>query len=1085
MRKIFHIINPIFNSFKFNMKKQLALLTAFAIACGTPVAFSDYAVNGFTAEAQAQKASGTVVDENGEPLAGVSIIVKGKPGGVTTNIDGQFSINAKPGETLSFTYVGYKPVELKFNGKTINLTLQPSATNLDEVVVTALGIKKDRKSLGYAIDDIGADELMRNKTSNAINSLSGKIAGVNVTQAGGGAGEGAQIILRGGTSLERDNQPLFVVDGVIYDNSTSVAGNSAFDGTQAASTTNSNRVMDINPEDIENMSVLKGPAAAALYGSRAANGVVIITTKRGNSDGNVEVNVNTKYITQWATRLPETQKTYGHGYWQDQYDPTTGAYTGTAYNDQGYNAWGEKINGPVYNNLEDFYQTGGAWDSNISVAGGSKNSSFYLSGSYYDQSGIIPNTGYKKTTLRFNGEQKWKIFTFAANVAYSQSRTKKTLTSAGLYNGGGTGALYGVNTYAPDLDMRHYLNEDGSRFQLLDGEEPWEGKTNPYWVINKNKIKDHTDRFTGNFSVKADLAPWWWISFRMGIDTYTYNDSKIIAAGGVQKKAWRDGMFAENDYRHQYISTNLMTNFNKTFGDFSFNLLGGLTTDDTHTWSNYRMAWDFIVPEFYSFANAGETSKKFESKSTLKRLVGLYGEFRADWRNTVFLTVTGRNDWSSTLPKENRSYFYPSFSGSVVFTEFMEPNEILSFGRVRASWARVGKDTSPYQLQTAAWPVQQFLGGFMGTAAYWQAGNPYLKPEISESTELGLELRFFNNRLKFDYAYYTNNSYNQIMSPRLSNFTGYILRSVNAGDVYNKGMELSIGATIIDTKDWTWESTINFAGNRGTVGNLMDGVNVLYVTDVQLGGAKAASYNDGVFMGMEGGHWIYDDKGNVVLDANNMPTKSKSANLYIGNREPKVSGGWNNNLRWKDWSLNMLWEFRFGGMVYNGTQYAMTAAGTSKLSGDREQITITGVHENGTDSNGNTIYTEPESTTYYADQTYTYNNKTVSGRWLINNYYSDFYLWEANNWTKKVNSLRLRTISLSYSLPKALLAKTKVLNRAVITASASNILLFTNYDGDPEVAAAGSGRVGSSSVGFDYCGVPSTASFAFGVNLTF
>lgn len=1065
------------------MNKKLIFAASMLLACGYPAA------TGFSAQAQTNQSQGTVsgllTDDSGEPLVGALVENKSNKAKVLTDIDGRFTIKAAPGDVLSFSSVGMQPIEKKVTGSTMNVTMSANSNTLDEVVVTALGIKKDRKSLGYAIDEIDASELMRNKTSNAVNSLSGKIAGVNVTQAGGGAGEGAQIILRGGTSLERDNQPLFVVDGVIYDNSTSVAGNSAFDGTQAASTTNSNRVMDINPEDIENMSVLKGPAAAALYGSRAANGVVIITTKRGNEDGNVEVNVNAKYISQWATRLPKTQKKYAHGYWQDQYDSATGEYTGTNYNDQSYNAWGKEIDGQVYDNMDDFYRTGGAWDTNVSVAGGSKNGTFYLSGSFYDQQGIIPNTGYKKATFRFNGEQKYKIFTFGANVAYSQARTKKTLTSAGLYGNGGSGALYAVDTYAPDLDMKHYLNEDGTRFHLLDGEESWEGKTNPYWIINKNSIDDETDRFTGNFSIKADLTDWWWISFRTGIDTYTYDDAKVVAAGGVNQKSWRDGMYAENDYRHQYISTNLMTNFNKTFGDFSFNLLGGLTTDDTKTKSNYRMAWDFIVPEFYSFANAGETSKKFESKGTRKRLVGVYGEFRADWRNMVFVTVTGRNDWSSTLPIENRSYFYPSVSGSFVFTELIKPNDILSFGRVRASWARVGKDTSPYQLSTAAWPVQEFLGGNMGTAAYWQSGNPYLKPEISESTELGFELRFFHNRLKLDYAFYTNNSYNQIMSPRLSNFTGYILRSVNAGDVYNKGMELSIGGTIIENRDWSWESTLNIAGNRGTVRHLMDGVNVLYVTDVQMGGAKAASYNDGVFMGLEGGQWVRDDKGNPVLDKNNMPTKSEQANKYIGNREPKFTGGWNNNLRWKDWTLNMLWEFRVGGLVYNGTKYAMTAAGTSELSGNREHLTITGVHQTGTDNSGNPVYGVPETYEYDANKTYTYNNKTVSGRWLIYNYYTDMYLWEANNWAKKVNSLRLRTISLSYNLPKSVLAKTKVLKRAVITASASNILLFTNYDGDPEVAAAGSGVVGSSSVGFDYCGVPSTASFAFGVNLTF
>ncbi|MDE6714849.1 MAG: SusC/RagA family TonB-linked outer membrane protein [Muribaculaceae bacterium] len=1061
------------------MKRQLSLIVALSLACGMPVMFNSASAVGFTAVAQTQKATGTVTDASGEPLIGATVMVKGTTTGTTTDLDGKFSLNAKPGATLLVSYVGYAAKEVKYNGAPLSITLDNNSAELDEVVVTALGIKKDKKSLGYAIDDINAEELMRNKTSNAVNSLSGKIAGVNITQAGGAPGAGAQIILRGGTSLERDNQPLFVVDGVIYDNSTTVAGNSAFDGTQATSTTSSNRVMDINPEDIENMSVLKGPAAAALYGSRAANGVVIITTKKGQ-EGSVEVNLSAKYITQWATNVAQSQKKYGHGFWQDQYDKTSGAYTGTDYNDFAYTAWGKEIDGEVYDNINDFFKTGGAWDTNLSVAGGSKNNSFYLSGSYYDQDGIIPTTGYKKATFRFNGEQKWKIFTFGANVAYSQANTNKTLTSAGLYGNAGTGTLNGVFSWAPDMDMKHYLNEDGSRYRVFgDRLNPWDEKTNPYWILNKNQIKDNTERFTGNFNIKADITDWWWISYRMGIDSYLFTDQKTIGADGVNKQLWQKGMFAQNDYRHQYVSTNLMTNFSKTFGDFGFNLLLGLTTDDTRTSSNYRMAWNFTVPEFYSFSNATDNNKKFESTRTQKRLVGVYGEFRADWKNTIFLTVTGRNDWTSTLPLNNRSYFYPSVSGSVVFTEFLPKTDWLSFGRVRASWARVGKDTSPYATTTSLWAAQEMLGGFAGNAAYWQSGNPTLKPEISESTALGLELRLFNNRLKFDYAFYTNNSYNQIMSPRLSNATGYILRSVNAGDVYNKGMELSIGGTAIQTKDWTWETSINMAGNRGTVKNLMQGVDILYVTDVQVGSTKACSYPNGHFMSLSGTHWQYDDKGNVVLDKDNLPVKDTKTNVYVGNREPKFTGGWNNNLTWKDWSFSMLWEFRVGGMVYNGTQYAMTSAGISKLTEGRETLTITGVHK--TDDG----YTEPETYTFEADKSYTMGKTTVSGHNLIKSYYTDYYLYESNNWLTKVNSLRLRSISLSYSVPKAALAKTKCIKRAVITASASNLLLFTNYDGDPEVAVAGSGRTGSSSVGIDYCGVPSTASFAFGVNLTF
>lgn len=1063
---------------KRNYCLSLVLLALFGTTSFAPVyASGAEGVQNFQSIQQTKKITGKVVDSAGEPIVGASVLVKEAGTGSVSDLDGKFTVEAAQGYTLMISFVGYRTTEIKVTNESFYLvTLSDDAQALNEVVVTAMGIKKDRKSLGYAVEDIDSEELMRNKSVNPINSLAGKIAGVNITQGGGAAGSGSQIILRGGTSLERDNQPLFVVDGVIYDNSTNILGNSAFDGSTSTASTNANRVMDINPEDIENMSVLKGPAAAALYGSKAAAGVVIITTKKGK-EGAVEVNFSTKYTTQWATNLPKTQRKYGRGFVEDQYD-AAGNYTGTTYNDFSYNSWGEPIaeGVPTYNNIDDFFKQGGAWDTNLSVAGGTKNSNFYLSGSYYNQDGIIPTTGYEKATFRFNGEQKWKMFTFGANVAYSQANTDKTLTSAGLYGSSGSGTMEGVYRWSPVDDMTHYMNEDGTRYRMFgDRLDVTEERDNPYWILNKNKLQDNTERFTGSFSVKADITDWWWISYRMGIDSYTTDDSKVIAAGGVYKLDWQKGMYSENSYRYKYLSTNLMTNFNKSFGDFNFNLMLGTSTDDTRTWSNYRMAWNFEVPGFYSFDNATNENRDFSSSRTQKRLVGVFGEFRADWKNTLFLTVSGRNDWSSTLPIENRSYFYPSVSGSFVFTELLPKSDWLSFGKVRASWARVGKDTSPYALETALWPSQSFLGGLTGVSNYWQAGNAALKPEITESTEIGLEMRFFNNRLRFDYAFYTNNSYNQIMSPRLSNATGYILRSVNAGDVYNKGMELSIGGTPIQTKDWTWETTVNLSGNRGTVKNLMEGVEILYVTDVQVGNAKAASFPDGNFMAISGSEWKRDEQGRVVLDKNGLPTKGTNANLEIGNREPTFSGGWNNTLSYKGWSLNMLWEFRVGGHVYNGTEYAMTLAGVSELSANRERIEVSGVNTNG----------EYVTNVFEADKTYMYNGKETSGKTIIANYYQDIYPNETANFMTKVNALRLRTLSLSYNLPKSWLLKTNVIKRAMITATANNILLFTNYNGDPEVAAAGSGAVGSSSVGIDYCGVPATASFSFGINLTF
>ena len=1059
------------------MKKQFSLLVALSLACGAPSILVDSPV-GFTAVAQTMKATGVITDASGEPLIGATVMLKGTKRGVTTDVNGHFSIDAPNGSTLIVSYVGMVTREIKVGGKPVNVTLE-GGNALDEVVVTALGIKREKKSLGYAVDDINAEELMKNKNTNAINSLAGQIAGVSITQSSGSAGAGSQIILRGGTSLERDNQPLFVVDGVIYDNSTSSIGNSAYDGMLANATSNSNRIMDINPEDIENMSVLKGPAAAALYGSRAAAGVVLITTKQGK-EGAVEVNLNAKYTTSWVHKLPEQQKTYARGYY------TSDENGNAVLQDYTTQSWGAKISetgGQWYDNVGNFFENSGAWDTNLSIAGGNKNGKFFLSGSFYDQDGIIPTTGFTKTTFRFNGEQKWKMLTFGANVAYSQSRTDKTLTSAGLYGSSGNGSMTALYNFAGSDDMRHYLNEDGSKYRMFADRQNLEDDIeNPYWMLDNYKMKDNTERFTGNFSVKADIFDWWWVSYRMGIDSYTTENSNRIGEGAAVKALWQNGMLSENSLRYQYLSTNLISNMNKQFGDFNVNLMLGTSTDYTKSTTNYRWGWGFEIPGFYSFGNIKDANKKFAQAHSRKRLLGVFGEVRADWKNTVFLTVTGRNDWSSTLPVENRSYFYPSVSGAIAFTELIQDRpEWLSFGKIRASWARVGKDASPYATSTYLNSVATMLGDMTGYGTSWTRGNPILKPETTESTEVGLEMRFFNNRLHFDYAFYTNNTYDQIISPRGPQSTGYIFCSQNMGDVYNKGMELTIGGTPVKTRDFSWESSINVYGNRGTVKHLPDGTKYLYVTDVQVGNVQAASYNDGPFMALSGGEWLRNENGDLVLDKNFMPqgAQSNSTQILVGNREPKFQGGWNNTLTYKGFTFNMLWEFRVGGAVFNGTEYAMTMSGMSKLTEGRDRLEITGVQASGDG------YTPVETHVFEADGVYNFNGTKISGKELIKNYYTSYYYRESRNFITDVNSLRLRTISLSYELPKNVLAKTKCIKRASVSATANNLLLFSNYHGDPEVAVSGSGITGSSSVGIDYCGVPSTASFSFGVNLTF
>ena len=1061
------------------MKKQLALLAALAIACGAPAGMTSLPSTGFTAEAQANKVSGVIRDAQGEPLIGATVKVKGTNRGTATDVDGKYSIAANRGDVLVISYVGSKPMEVTVGSSSMDIDMAANDQVLDEVVVTALGIRKDKKSLGYAVDDLKAEELMRNKSANAINSLSGKIAGVNITQSSGAAGSGAQIILRGGTTVSEthDSQPLFVVDGVIYDNSAGIVGNSAFDGMMNSATTSSNRVMDINPEDIESMSVLKGPAAAALYGSMAANGVVLITTKKGK-EGHTEVSFSGKMIASMVKNLPKTQKEFVRGYMTDMYNDA-GQWTGLDIKNDSYNSWGPKQNVPFYDNLKNFFETGIIWDTNLSVSGGTKNNNFFLSGSFYDQDGIVPTTGYTKTTFRFNGEQKVGRFTFGANAAYSNARTTKTLTGAALYGSSGTGALYAAYNWAPSDDMRHYLNEDGTRYRMFgDLIEPAEERDNPYWIVNKNKMTDETERFTGNFNVKWDLFDWWWLSYRMGVDSYTTQSNNTIAPGGAIKKVWQNGMWSNNMYKYRYLSNNLMSNWNKQFGDFNINLMLGGSTDYTKSRSDYIMAWNFPT-ELYSAENAEKTAQSFKHRISQKRMVSAFGEFRVDWRNAIFLTVTGRNDWTSTLPKNNRSYFYPSVSGAIAFTELFRESlpDWFSFGKIRASWAQVGKDTDPYETNTYLWPVGTYLEGIVGMGNIWTRGNSYMKPERTRSTEVGLELRFIQNRLKFDAAYYTNNSYDMILSPRGPQSTGYIFCSLNSGNIYNKGIELSLSGTPIQHENFTWETGINFFGNRGTVGELVNGIDVMYLTDVQYGGAKAASYNHGNFMGIDGTKWNRNAEGKLILDKNGFPTTDGKA-YEVGDREAKWQGGFNNTFTFfKNWTFNMLWEFRYGGDVFNGTKYAMSMSGVSQLSADwrNQSLTIEGV-----DNEGN-----PVTNTWETDENYTFNGNETSGYNIIKNYYTGAYNYEVRNWITSVKSLRLRTISLTYDVPRSVLARVKYIKRAAITASANNLLLFTNYDGDPEVAASGAGIGGSSSVGFDYCGVPATRSYAVGINLVF
>ena len=442
--------------------------------------------------AQTVPINGTVLSDDGTPLAGVTVAVSGTKRATTTDSSGRFSINAKEGAMLIISYVGYANQKVKASAGMEVRLLQGESGEMGGVVVTALGIKKERKALGYSVTELNAQELMKNKNTNIVNSLDGKVPGVNVTQFSGSPGAGASITIRGGnsTSDSRQNQPLFVIDGVIYDNSTTVVGNTGTDGLSRSNTTYSNRIMDINPEDIATLSVLKGAAAAALYGSRAADGVVIITTKKG-AEGTANLSIASKVSDSWADKLPQVQNEFGNGIYA-----SNGVFSNITYN-----SWGPMIpaDSAKYNNIGHFFQHSLVYDNNVNVSGGSKNGSFFLSGSNFDQTGIVPKTGYNKTTFRFNGEQRYGGLTLDANVAYSIAKTNRTLTTAGLYGGssGAGGSMSALYSWPVTLNIKNYLNSDGSQFRPFGGTVPLEDdQDNPYWILNEDQLTEQTDRFT-------------------------------------------------------------------------------------------------------------------------------------------------------------------------------------------------------------------------------------------------------------------------------------------------------------------------------------------------------------------------------------------------------------------------------------------------------------------------------------------------------------------------------------------------------------------------------------------------------------
>jgi len=1006
----------------------------------------------FQARAQQLTVTGkvTATDDSG-PLPGVSVKVKGSNNVVQTNTAGVYTIKANSGEVLVFSYIGYAPQEKTVTAAgTMNITLVADNQSLNEVVVTAFNIAQDRKSLNYAFQNVKSKDIEESRQQNIVNALQGKVAGAVITSSGGGPGEGASIVLRGGTSLDGDNQPLFVVDGVPLDNSSFVeslspGAGSAFNGVMGRSLGTSNRAADINPDDIESVTVLKGPAAAALYGLKAGNGAIIITTKKGKT-GSTTVSYNNLFSFDNVMRLPETQSMYKQG--------TNGVFAPTSRDSYGSVFLPGET---VYDNLGDFFVTGKSQTHNLSVSGGSEKYTFRFAASNTDQNGVVPKTEYGKTSLRLSGSAiASEKFSVSGSANYIRATGRRPLQGPGLFSGTG-GFLVSIFNWPKNDNMKDYLNPDGTRRRLLASIT--NDIDNPYFTIDRNPQTDVNDRFIGNAGVEYKPLNWLRFNYTLGTDYYTERTQSVRAVGTSLPNN-QNGGIAQTVNTFQNITSNFLVTAEKTFGDFSTSLLVGNAIDQTRFATVDYLGLIFQNPEFISINNT--VNRSVIERNSVRRIVGAFGSLNADWKKTVFLNVTGRNDWSSTLPVKNYSFFYPSVSLGYEFTKSLElgDDSWLSYGKIKASYADVGKDTAPYRLFS---PLQSntFIGGGFRGGSF--GNNSELKPETRRSYEVGLDLQFLKNRLRLDATYYSDKTINQIIAPRISQATGYILQYINGGSVQNRGVELMLSGTPVANKDFTWDVNFNFATNKNKVLELPFPLTIVRNSDASvINVAEGAAYPGRSLTSISAPDYIRDPDGNIIIDANGYPTFNTLFS-YAGDRAPDFTLGLNNSFRYKNVELSFLVDIRKGGDVVNGNEWELVRSGLSKQTEERgKQVVFDGVVRN-------------------ADGTFSKNTKPAE---LTQAYYENNLAAVGTPFIEDGSWIRLRTVTVNYTLNKKYTPK--VFSNVNLFVTGRNLLLFTNYSGiDPEVGVSGAGVRGGGSAGLDYGGVPSRRGFDFGLKVGF
>jgi TonB-linked SusC/RagA family outer membrane protein len=1021
--------------------------------------------------------TGQVTGDDGDPLIGASVAVKGTGTGARTDVNGNYSVSI-PAEvqnaTLVFSYTGYATQELALGADNVMNVVLAYGQVLQEAVVTALGITRSEKALGYSVTQIGGNQVAQSGEVNAIQGLAAKSSGIQVVGSSGTPGASSKILIRGNNTLQLNQQPLIVIDNVPYDNTTNTVQGADYPfNANLQGVSESNRAIDINPDDIESVSVLKGPAASSLYGTRAANGVILITTKKGRQGLSASYSIS--YQTDQVNKLPETQQVYGQGTGggtpiTDANGNVTGSNpAGTAAG--GVNSWGP-VAGQTFDNFDQFFQNGNTLMNNFSLAGGNETTSFRFSYGNTDQTGIVPNTWLRRNTFRLNATTGNRFVRLTANGAYTATTDSKAQNGSNL-----SGIMLPLLRMPIDFDVNGGEGEGG--YENLDGSQ-WTyfaAYDNPLWTANRNPNNSNVGRFSGALTLDWFTTDWLTLTARVGTDQYNDARRQIFAIGNNNVDP--SGEVWQANTRHEEINTDLLARFNQTFGTISTNVLIGTQLNHRADESDFARGSQLAVDDYYNLNNASILYA--DNTDYIRRLAGVFLSADVGFNDMLYVTVGGRNDWASTFgPEAKNSFFYPNASLSFILSEIIPENEVLGYAKLRASYAQAGREPDPFQLGTYpsrtyfARPTftDGFTNGnsfpFLGQNGFVYSttlGNAGLRPEINTSYEGGFDLKFFQNRLNFNFTYYYSKATDLLVARPIAGTTGFQFYLSNAGSMQNQGIEVDADIDVIRAGDFNWNLGGNFTRNRNEVLALAPGVDQFSV-ETAFTGIGSYAIAGQPFGAVFGTKWARNDAGQLLIKANGLPVVADEEG-FLGNPYPDWTAGIRNRFSFRGLSLYGLLDIRQGGILWNGTWARMNRLGRTAESVARDQAyLVEGVYAPGTMIGGEDVSGQPNQTQVGALQ-YFGTFRGDAGAYAVENAIQD------GSW------VRLRELTLSYRIPQFW----DFVKGLEVYATGRNLWLDTEYTGvDPETSLTGAGsQIG----GFDYFNNPSTKSYLVGLRANF